>query len=70
MRFLDRIINIFLSEQNKVKTYCQICNRPIFNLNSEFGKEEMCVYCNTAYNKGVMSVYAKGGIVEKIIKSV
>lgn len=68
LSFLDKIINIFSSENQKVKSYCKICNNPIFNLDSEFGKRGLCVNCNSAYNRGRMSCFNKGDVVERIYK--
>ena len=38
--------------QNKIKGYCRICNKPIYNLNTSWGMRGICVYCGEAYREG------------------
>ena len=50
LTWFEKIFNYMGSP--KVKGHCRLCNRPIFNLNSKFGKKELCIYCYTAYEEG------------------
>lgn len=36
----------------KPKAFCIHCNRPIFNLDSIFGRRRECTYCYNAYKRG------------------
>lgn len=52
INFQDKLYNLFLKEEDKIKGYCKKCKRPIFNLNSRFGKKQLCVYCNDMFELG------------------
>lgn len=41
------------------RTKCWNCDRYIFNMDTEFGKMGLCVYCYTAYKEGIDSVKNK-----------
>ena len=43
----------YRKEFPKVVGYCRYCNRPIFNEDSKWCREGVCVCCYSAYQEGL-----------------
>ena len=45
LKLQDKIINLLNPRKSKIKAYCGHCSRGVFNLNSKWAKEGLCIYC-------------------------
>lgn len=50
----------------KPQGYCRICNRPIFDRDTKYGRMELCIYCKEAYDEGVLFTFEKKKIKKKV----
>lgn len=41
----DIFFNLFTSKKEKVKAYCGHCSRGVFNLNTRWARQGLCIYC-------------------------
>ena len=53
---LKEILETIKKEYRKthpiVKEHCKWCDRPIFNMQTNFGRRKECAYCYAAYKRG------------------
>jgi len=45
IKLLDKISNLFVSNERKIVGYCKYCKNPFFNRNTKWRKQEMCINC-------------------------
>lgn len=45
LRRSDRLLNLFFRASERLKAYCGNCHSPVFNLNTKWAKEGLCIHC-------------------------